>query len=803
MNWQVYSLAFRKLGAAANRYLFEFPNALIVFFVALAAAAGSFVMHKAGFHAAPSFVNTTLVFVSTAVLVAVLVPGRWIILVCYALLVALACAIETWNFDATKYRSWLILIGFALTVELVIVIFLEKWSRHLAGAFSILYRLALATPLVCIWLYNWRFGVPISQYTILALLQTTWFEIREFIVAYGRPQMLVVPAALALAILVIAVAEHRTRTQSLRLSHVVLLFALLVVQYSFTYELAWIPALSARTVSTYFAELKQFREIRSEREASLPSLLATKQGVGETYILVIGESQNRSHVGAYGYARETTPWLTHETTLSNVVTFNRAYSNHTLTVQVLSLALTAASQYNRRDYYGSPSIIDVARAAGFKTYWISNQAGLGGWDNAVTAIAETADVYISANKNVGETVATNSLDARLVEIFAGLRRDIDGTKNNLIIFHLMGNHQYYCNRFPPGFDKFHWTSEDKFHWTSEDKLPWNADELYTSGFINLKEGQRIDRLQEVDCYDNSILYTDSVLQKIYTRVQSLKGFRAMVYLSDHGEDALAGRAHEPGEFTFPMTHIPLLVWLSEEFVRTGEARVRALREHIDAIWTNDLLYDLLVGLAGIKTAFYDEKKDLSSEQFNLPSPLTLHGGKQISEDPALSKTKPLGPSSGIVADKAWHDLTMAARLKLGSAIDFKKGGNSRHYQMGGWSEAEPWGTWTDGAISKLRFALDAPPAKDLTISVRFAAFLPRKNARDTVQVLANGVVVDTWQIDQTDEVERTVRIPRDVAKRSEFLQLTFVIANPMSPAEAGLSDDARKLGIGVSQIEVR
>lgn len=58
------------------------------------------------------------------------------------------------------------------------------------------------------------------------------------------------------------------------------------------------------------------------------------------YILVIGESETRDHMHAYGYSRETTPWLDSMVSKSGTILFQHAYSNHTHTVPALTYALS-------------------------------------------------------------------------------------------------------------------------------------------------------------------------------------------------------------------------------------------------------------------------------------------------------------------------------------------------------------------------------------------------------------------------------------------------------------------------------
>ena len=68
--------------------------------------------------------------------------------------------------------------------------------------------------------------------------------------------------------------------------------------------------------------------------------------------------------------------------------------------------------------------------------------------------------------------------------------------------------------------------------------------------------------------------------------------------------------HDPQRFTFAMTHIPLLVWLSDAFMVDEPDRVKSAPQPRELSWTNDLLYDLLIGLTGIDVETHDPSYDL-------------------------------------------------------------------------------------------------------------------------------------------------------------------------------------------------
>ena len=539
----------------------------------------------------------------------------------YLVLLGFACFVDTCNFGLPKIiRSWLILAGLILSVELVGIGLARRLPRLFLTAVSTSYHIALTSLILVVFCYNLYFNAPISDATIVAVLQTTTFEAREFISTHADLRLVMVVAACLLIIVAFNVAQHRLVAPHIPTRAIAAIAIVALAQFASLHKPSVLETTVLGTVDTYYAELAELRTMQAIRQNSLSSIGAHKIAKGETYVLVIGEFENRDHMSLYGYSRQTTPWIDNQISHPNWIRFNHAYSNHTHTVPVLSLALTGASQYNGKDYSRLPSILDVMKGAGFRTYWLSNQLGLGKWDNPISAIASTADVYVKINNHIGKTTDTDFFDFELVERFRQLKGTINNADNNFIVFHLMGSHSHYCNRYPPSFAQFG---------SPKDNIP--APNVRNG---NISPGIRLN----IDCYDNSVAFTDFVLQQIFTEAQQLPGLRAFVYLSDHADDVEAGLGHYSQLFTFKMTHIPLLIWLSDEFRANQPERDETLHDHTNAVWTNDLLYDLLVGLTGASVQACDPKYDLSSSsyQLNWPTALTLHGKKRVIDDPDLA-----------------------------------------------------------------------------------------------------------------------------------------------------------------------
>ena len=341
-----------------------------------------------------------------------------------------------------------------------------------------------------------------------------------------------------------------------------------------------------------FAENKKKRASMINQNLSFSE--NNKKGI---YVLVIGESQNRLHMSVYGYGRETTPWLNQQHNENpDFLLFTQAYSCHTHTVPTLTYALTAKNQYNEISLENAVSIIEMAKAAGYHTAWISNQVQYSAWDTPITVIASEAEQQIWLNKNVGETTKTNFYDEKVVN---GLQ-NIKKYDKMLIVIHLMGNHGSYADRYPHQFAKFQ------------------------------------GRGKQIDAYDNSILYNDYVVSKIYDSASKLPYFQSLIYFSDHTDAVDQGLAHDSGNFVYPMTYIPMYMFFSPDYKAEHETTFNNLKFHQAAVFTNDLIFNTILGVMNIKfPPIYEEKNDFTSNKYDdTPTRFkTLYGAKVIQPYP--------------------------------------------------------------------------------------------------------------------------------------------------------------------------
>lgn len=326
-------------------------------------------------------------------------------------------------------------------------------------------------------------------------------------------------------------------------------------------------------VKSYIKETATYKIKLNERLKSLEVNLNNLTGnPSSTIIMVIGESASRDYMSAFtDYPQNTTPWLKEMRNSQNFLLFPNAYACKDQTVPVLENALTEANQYNDKKFYDSCSIIDIAKKAGFKTYWFSNQGHVGSAETAITLVANTADKAEWTKQNLNQYQYDEALLKNL--------QQVNPKENNFIILHLMGSHFNFINRYPYNFAKF--SQPGKY-----DLIP---------------------------NYLDSLAYTDYVLQQVFEYGKDQLNLQAMVYFSDHA--TIPDKRRSPNFSGFANVRIPFFTYLADEYIENNYDIYNNLKTNQDKFVTNDLIYDFMCGIFNIQSNHYDEKNSLTSLKY--------------------------------------------------------------------------------------------------------------------------------------------------------------------------------------------
>lgn len=438
------------------------------------------------------------------------------------------------------------------------------------------------------------FQHPLTFNAMQAILQTNLHEALEYIT--NLPLVLQLTLPLLLIIIIYALIKsilHQHLAYSFRRSNrffPVIAFATACTIISYSIYILPTKAKTFRTIIStqqYFTSIKAYKNNRIEQ---LKSLKATPNNAVQrphTIILVIGESATRTYMKAFDESMpdDTTPWLTQEKSDANMILFNNAFACAHATVPALEHALTEANYYNNKEFNKTLSIIDIAKKAGYKTYWFSNQGKIGPYDTPITLVAETADIALWSKEKQYDDILLPYLNS------------INKDENNFVVFHLYGSHIYYHHRYPQNYQK----------WTDPGEQGKIAD------------------------YKNSLLFTDNVLKEIYNYGREKLNMDAMIYLSDHG--STPGIVRNPDTVMPIVFHIPLFVYLSPSYQNEHQLVAQTLKNNTQQYFTNDLLYNLVCGVLDVESNHYNESESLASPKYRFDlTNLKTNMGKEALKD---------------------------------------------------------------------------------------------------------------------------------------------------------------------------
>ena len=332
-------------------------------------------------------------------------------------------------------------------------------------------------------------------------------------------------------------------------------------------------AQSAQALRAGWVDQQQMRE-RALGRARDATPVVVRDGPA-TVMLVIADSINRDNMALYGYGRATTPrLLDHKAQLNDeMLVVGSAWSVDASTLP----SLRNIFWFGRPENESSAHVLALARAAGYKTWWISNHD-----DVAIEqSHARLADVVDMINRTPGR--ASASLDGEVLDCVQGALEDSASRK--LIVVHLMGAHPHYRLRFPSDANPF-----DDHVDAVETKLA--------------KEGRSAWVRRYRQEYDAAVLYHDFVVSELLQMMradQDRSEFRAWMYLSDHGQEVghVSDRAgHSPT--TASGYRIPTIIWRNWQ---PPHPRPDIAGQPFRSDWTGWVVADLLdIRWAGNETS---------------------------------------------------------------------------------------------------------------------------------------------------------------------------------------------------------
>lgn len=328
-------------------------------------------------------------------------------------------------------------------------------------------------------------------------------------------------------------------------------------------------------------------------------------------VLIIGESFGKHHSQQYGYRLKTTPRQVKREKSGLLTKFSDVVSCWNLTSFVFKNVLSMHVVGQEGEWCDHPLFPELFRKAGYHVSFLTNQF----LPKAEDAVYDFSGGFFLNNP----TLSKSLFDTRNSEIHRyddGLLDDydkfvesgeIDKDKNNLVIFHLIGQHVSYRTRCP----------NDQRRFTASDYKEARPD------ISARKRGIIAD-------YDNAVLYNDSIVDAIIQRFENDEAI--IVYMPDHGEEC-----YEPGRNFICRNHsadidgllakyefeVPFWIYCSHKYAVRHPEVFKAVTDARDKRFMTDALPHTLVWLAGISTGHYRAEHNILSPEYNEMRPRIL------------------------------------------------------------------------------------------------------------------------------------------------------------------------------------
>lgn len=442
------------------------------------------------------------------------------------------------------------------------------------------------------------YGFGISHRLITVLLQTNIRELREFMPdLYEKiisAKLLLFAVGVAVAAWLGCTAVRKVgRVHYLRMLSVTSVFgfiAWIFCLYAFSSKAILI--MGVRIPKSIVNTIRENREYQKITDLRHPLPYADKVESSHepiTIVMVLGESAHRRHHGLYGYPLPTTPRLC--ALRDSLFVFRDAISSSKGTAGNMERILSLKKDDGIvGDWYKYPLLYDIFNAAGFRTFWLSNQERKGLFSNASGVMAEGADVVNYVGTESSEDVYANRYDDILLPFVKDAFADTASAK--FIGVHLLGSHVNYVSRYPGSEAVF--TADDIIRQLPR---PW----------LDEKKAAVIAE------YDNSIRFTDRLLGEIIDICAAKPEPVIFLYFSDHGE-----MVYDAGDFkgrNSECVEVPFVVYANRQFRQMYPDIVARLERAVPLPVTTAAVPMALLTVAGIKYPLYNTADDFLSPDY--------------------------------------------------------------------------------------------------------------------------------------------------------------------------------------------
>ena len=454
----------------------------------------------------------------------------------------------------------------ALSIVSWLWLYIASLNKYVAAVFVPLYGMIGAT----VSYYRVMYRVTITPLMLDCILHT---NMEEALGVISWSLIVWVGANLLIGIALV-IWRWRLKKPKYEWLHALVVLVIFVGYYHIDGRLH--QSINQRYPMHIVESMRQYVHLQQLRQQPhlMPKYVVNSSPDSLDVVVVIGESARADHFALNGYNRPTNPLLSQRT---NIVSLPHIYSEYTHTLASVPVLLTRADSLHPEYQYSETSFAAILRNEGYHTAWISNQ-DLGDTFASFPAECDTI-VWLNAGKSV--FIFSEWYDENLLpEMGKQLAKE---NNKNLLILHTIGSHWYYNNHVPDMYNYFQPTTDNRVVTNNRHEAVLNS-------------------------YDNTIRYTDLVLDSIIARMTNRCAI--VFYISDHGESLgeNGNWLHAAGaeETKYPAC----MIWYSDVFAQQYPEKITALYANKNNRYRTDFLFHSVLSAAGISVVDIDSNMNI-------------------------------------------------------------------------------------------------------------------------------------------------------------------------------------------------
>lgn len=510
-----------------------------------------------------------------------------------------------------KTQQYLLAIVDFLTCSVIFLLPLFFFRNHLKFYAWLLLPVMVLVPLNALAII--LFNIPINDATVLLVLNTNYREASELMKGYVTEIIIITVVYFGLYYLLIRKLPNQISSKPAAFISIFVVCIMMLLPVASSSTISYITKLKGtfymvfptsviRAVGTVHKQNQLISATKNERNSfKFGSTQISDLSSPQIYLLIIGESSRYQNWGINGYYRNTSPHLSKR---SNLISFTNATTGGFITELAVPLILTGVGADHFETHIKQKSIVSAFKEAGFTTYWITNQTDEGN----IRIHQEEADKKILLLTDFKSTRHAHP-DMELVGALKKVLNEPGDKK--FILIHTSGSHYDYSVRYSMEYDVFKPSNKTVF--------TQSTDYGHKDIIIN--------------SYDNSVLYSDAVIDSSINLIAQKKAFSYVAYTSDHGENLFDdGRKLSQHGYPVPskyVSHIPQFVWFSDTLGKKFPEKVKNLKKHINASISSENIIYTLTDLGNIWYPKQDSTKNISSQYFKNNQQRILGANKNV------------------------------------------------------------------------------------------------------------------------------------------------------------------------------